>query len=269
MRRVFISGSKGFIGSSLKDTLKNAGYYVIEENCNLSSINSIKEYNPDVIIHCAAIVGSVVCDNNPGNAADSNIRGSWEIAKVAKELGSYFVNMSSIAIYDFDENFSIITEESKIKPHTWYGMTKYLSEKAIESVFDKNEFLNIRLGFIYGDPIKDPHSMISGIIKNTSVPLVGKYYKDYLYINDCVEAIICLIQNRKTGTYNVGSGEVISTEDILFSVGFSEFAFDDFGDYYGNFIVKTDKIYSEINWEPKTNNIKKIKELKYEFINKK
>lgn len=267
MTRVYISGFKGFIGSNLKNIMEKNGYDCINEEVNLNEINKLKKYLPiDIIIHCAAIVGSVPCDSNKKLAFETNVLGTRNIAKFANDINSKFVYMSSVSIYEYKNKYNIIDETSKIKPNTLYGITKYLGEEVVKIIFEDN-FLNIRLGFIYGNVKEDPHSVISGLIQNKKVPLVGKYYKDYLYIDDCINAILKLIQKNSTGIFNLGSGQSYSISNIvkIISSKNSVFEFDNKGDYYKNFIININKINNEINWEPKVNFFEKIKELKEEY----
>ena len=263
MKRIYISGSNGFIGSFLRDKFLNNGYEVIKENYRLEEIKNLRDYSIDTIIHCAAKVSTNYCNANPNEASMTNVYGTWNIASRAKFLGAKFVYISTIAIYDYNQVINYITEDSKIKPHTWYGMTKYLGEKISESIFE-DQFLNLRLGFIFGPPEKDKYSFISGLLNKREVPLVGNYFKDYLYIDDCIEAVHRLIDKDKKGIFNLGSGCNYSTKKILQELGFSDFKFDNEKDYFKSFIVDSKKLQTEIEWIPQVNFWDKLKELKEE-----
>ena len=179
---IYISGKKGFIGSHLANQFRGQGHEVISEEFRLKDIESLLDIKPEVIIHCAARVGSKSCEDDRDRAFEDNVEGTYRIVEVARKLKSYFIYVSSIAVYDFCKGRNYITENTPVKPFTWYGRTKYLGE-IIASEIDP---LILRLGFVYGLPEEDKHSLISSLMQGINIPLVGNYSKDYIYIDDCV-----------------------------------------------------------------------------------
>ena len=262
--RIYISGKNGFIGSNLfkKLSLNND---VINEEFNLNEIYKIKQFLPDIIIHCAARVGSTNCRNNLEDTINSNILGIYKIAAVSKEINSYFVYLSSIDVYNFSNTFNVIDEKSSICPQTIYGMSKLFGEEVCKEMID--DLLIIRLGYIYGHPSNDPYSFISSIFNEKVVSLIGNYYKDYVYIDDCIEAICMLINLKVKGIVNIGSGEGHLIKEILDFVGISSFKFD-LNDYTKNFVIKTDYINQLTEWKPKINFWEKLDEFRKEYYKK-
>lgn len=261
---IYISGKHGFIGSGLNRLLKDKGYEVIQGEFDLKNIDKIDIYNPTIVIHCAAMVGSVVCDKYSNDACSSNIFGTWKIAKVANDLGAYFVYMSSNAIYKYEQDtLNVISETSEIKPSTWYGMTKFLGEEICNAIFGI-DFLTLRLGFIYGDADKDKNSLIAALIRGNTVPLVGKFSKDYMHIDDCYEMITRLIEKRAMGIFNIGSGRSYDVSDIISFMSYKSFPFDNERDYFKSFIMDCSKANTVSGFIPQTSLWEKILLMKKE-----
>jgi nucleoside-diphosphate-sugar epimerase len=261
--KIYISGSNGFIGSALKNKYLSMGHDVINGDFELNDIGALYCLSPDAIIHCAAKVGSVNCQKDPKNAFETNVYGTWKIASVAKSLHAYFVFVSSIAVYDFerrDQSTLEITESTPIKPKTLYGLTKQFGEE-ISTLLSKDDGLIIRLGFMFGSPTNDPHSFISGIFRGSPPSMVGDYSKDYLHIDDCVDAIYSLSSKYHTGIYNIGSGQSYSITKISEYLK-TKVSLDPSGDYFKSFFVNINKITEQTGWKPKINFWKKLAELK-------
>lgn len=256
---IYISGKNGFIGSNLVKLFPSES--IIPYDIDLEYIHMIKLFKPDIIIHCAARVGTRNCQKNYLDTYKSNIIGTMKISEVAKELCSYFVYVSSIDVYKFSSTDEVceLTEDSLVDPYTIYGRTKYEGELISKEIV--GNVLILRLGYIFGNPKEDKYSLISNVLTGNEVSLVGEYNKDYLYIDDCVSAIKCLVDERVLGIVNIGSGEMYSIKTILNTLGVNNFVFDK-NDYTRNFVINTDILKNKYGWQPKTNFWDKLYELK-------
>jgi dTDP-4-dehydrorhamnose reductase len=234
---------------------------VIWAEHNLEDARQIITYEPDLIIHCAARVGSRNCEKDYLDSYQSNVVGTVRMALVAKELGVKFVYMSSVDVYKFGGTnaLKILSEVSDLGPHTMYGRTKLEGEKICQELL--SDYLILRLAYIYGPD--DPHSLISHVLRGGTVDMVGDYKKDYLYIDDCAKAIESLIAKKSQGIFNVSSGQNYSVTSILRKLGCNDFKFSD-QDYTKNFIMDCDKLKTETGWKPAINLWEKIEELKGE-----
>ncbi len=86
----------------------------------------------------------------------------------------------------------------------------------------------------------------------------GSAKKDYLFIDDFVEALYQIIRKKISGTYNIGYGKSYSIQDIIKTIQASinynvEIVYlpQKQTDVY-NVFLNCNKIHSRINWMPKT-----------------
>ncbi len=265
MINIYISGKNGFIGSSLTDKLrKDSKYQIIEEEFRLDEIQKIKVFRPEIIVHCAAKVSSRYCEENLISAFESNVRGTLNIAEVARDMQAYLIYLSSVVVYNFKADNNVILETSKVNPHTWYGKTKLMGEQCISLIPNASI---LRLGFIYGDPKKDKYSLISSLIKKEKFFRVGDYQKDYLYIDDCIEAIKRIIDIKYVGVINIGGGRAYKTQDIVKFLNGDLSFLDNQSDYIKSFVILPSKIYHLTKWRPITDFWVKLLELRKEYGN--
>jgi len=254
MKTIYISGKNGFIESNLAKNLCG-DYNIIGEDFRLNNLSPLENLKPDIIIHCAAKVGSDYCEENYKQAFEVNVVGTYNISEIARKLGAYFVYLSTIVVYKFNPKaFNMISEFSEVDPYTWYGYTKLMGESCCKL---NKQSLILRLGFIYGEPDQDKYSLVSALASGKSVSRVGSYKKDYLYIDDLVDAIHKLIDKNYLGMLNIGSGLSYSANKIGTIFGRKDFI-DLEGDYIGSFSITTEKIKNAIDWSPSTNFWNKI-----------
>ena len=124
-------------------------------------------------------------------------------------------------VYGNSKN-SPINEKEIIQPHNTYTKSKVLSEELCK-IYGEKFGINIiilRPFNIFGNSLKS-NFFISNILKSIKdskpITIVNKNDKrDYLYIDDFVDAIIRVIDyDCNYEIFNVGSGECISFEKLI------------------------------------------------------
>ena len=82
--------------------------------------------------------------------------------------------------------------------------------------------------------------------------------RDYLFVDDLIEAMIMLFEKRKTGVYNIGSGKSLSVEEIVKSIIIASPIKKKYSSNNSvrkneipNVVADISKITSEIGWRPR------------------
>lgn len=144
--RVFITGSAGLVGSNLYAALQQAGHVV----CGVDSIKGthtdfildvslraqlrqkLEEFNPQIIIHAAAIKSLIDCENNKVRSWDTNVESTAEIVQYSKINGTNIIYISSDMVFDGGKgNYG---QSDLPNPINWYGITKYHSELLVREI---------------------------------------------------------------------------------------------------------------------------------------
>lgn len=109
----------------------------------------------DVVCHLAAISGVDDCDEQPDLAYEVNVTGTNNVAWFCKKTGAALVFPFSMAVLGDPQSFPITADQPR-DPLNWYGRTKLLNERAIESfaegAFPAHLFLKSNL---YGEHVVD------------------------------------------------------------------------------------------------------------------
>lgn len=240
MKKIVITGGAGFIGAALANSLSKDSSNVVFAVDNLSTGNwdrvrsevnridldltTAKDEELNKIFDGADIVYhlSAVKLHNQNNSFDSIIQNNiyasqrvFEAAGVANVKRVIFT--SSLYAYGLPEAVPI-KEVSELNPITVYGASKVFGENLlkINSLKFGYSFGVARLFFIYGPKQFAEGGYKSVIVSNferirKGMPAMitgdGKQILDYLYIEDCVEALQLLGDAHQSDTFNVSSGQ--------------------------------------------------------------
>jgi UDP-glucose 4-epimerase len=246
--RILVTGGAGFIGSHLVDKLIELGNEVIVLD-NLSSgkkefiqkhfknpnfkfykvdllTDKINDYfkNIDEVWHLAANPDVRAALKDTKIDINQNILLTHNVLEAMREndVKKIFFTSSSTV---YGEANKIPTPEnySPLMPISLYGSTKLACEALISSyckTFDLNGIV-FRLANIVGP--KSTHGIIHDFINKLMRNPVeleilgdGNQRKSYLYIDDCIDAMITASENLKEefDVYNVGSEDWITVKEI-------------------------------------------------------
>jgi len=239
--RVLVTGGTGFIGSHLVKALVKAGHQVrVLDNLSTGSIENladvlnaiefvrgdVRDYGTvesavrgvDAVVHLAALIDVAESVEKPDLYFDVNIRGTYNVAKVLRNIDT-FVFTSSSAVYG--EPIKVpIPEDHPLMPKSPYAASKVSGEAFVQAFANQYGFrpVILRLFNVYGPKQSRAYAgVIIEIIRRVSrgePPIVfgdGEQTRDFVHVSDVVEAIMLSLRNEGVrGVFNIGSGEGIT-----------------------------------------------------------
>jgi len=225
MKTIAITGSSGFIGSHLMKSLQNKTFILKEldlikgiDICNWNEISNLSGI--DVFIHLAA--KSFVPDSfkTPHQFYNINVASTLNILELARLNGAKVIYFSSY-LYGTPE-YLPIDEKHPVTPHNPYAQSKLICEKLCEGYHrDFNVPVIIMRPFnIYG-PGQNSSFLIPSIIKQLKEDKIilkdPRPKRDFIYIDDIVNAVLKAIDYKKTGfeIFNLGTGKSFSVEEVV------------------------------------------------------
>lgn len=237
-RIIGITGGTGLVGKALRAKLSSPVVLVMRhpsvdirnnESVVLGSFSNPKVIEElvstvDVIIHAATSVGPR--SGFEDQFIEDDLVGTIKLAQsfFKKNPNGHFIYLSTAGgLYNLEDP-SLKIEISAVEPKSLYGAIKLIVEGALENLDGKVTIL--RPSAIYGDSYKKNQTvgLIDKLLKSTIsdeiVPIFDKVQsaRDYLHVDDLVEAILCLVDRKKGErfeVYNIGTGEEVSIEEII------------------------------------------------------
>lgn len=197
------------------------------EDDKLSKV--MDKHKPDIVIHLAALTGLVKCHNDPQNAFKINLYGTYNVANSCAKVGCKIIFVSSREVYGETLQKST-SEDEPMLPNNVYGITKMIGENIIRFFSQKYglDYTILRLTNVYG-PEGDQYGaqvIIKNAIRDKKIQILGGTQRlNYVYVDDVVEIINQVIQNKKSSKqiFNVGSKDTVTIKEfaqkVIESVG--------------------------------------------------
>lgn len=223
VKNILVTGADGFIGRRLTTRLREIGYEVFGHSKADGDIATadFNSYKADHVIHLAAMTFVPKSWENTYEFYRVNVMGTENVLEYCRKTNAGLTFLSTY-VYGTPE-FVPVSEEHKINPNTPYNHSKVICESLCEfynKVFGVNVVV-LRPFNIYG----------AGQARNFLIPIIINQYldektdiinvmdltpkRDYLYVDDLVEAISMTPGRTGYHVYNVGSGVSVSVEDVI------------------------------------------------------
>ncbi len=288
--KVLVTGGAGFIGSHLVDRLVQEGHEVIivdnlatgkRKNINRAArfykldIQSwrlervFRNERPNVVMHLAAQMDVRKSVEDPVFDAQVNILGTLNVLQQSVRHGVRKVVFASSggAIYGEQETYP--APESHItRPLSPYGLSKLCGEQYL-SYYQRVSGLQVvtlRYANVYG-PRQDPEGeagvvaiFIQKLLNNEQAVINGngRQTRDFVFVDDVVEANLAMMGQETQGTYNVGTGVETSINDLFRML--IQHTGSTCKEVHGpakkgeqaRSVIDNTKLRLDVSWEPKT-----------------
>jgi len=233
-KRIFVTGSSGFIGFHLCKLLLSQGfrvhgydgmtdyYDVTLKEKRLSILNTqsnfsftegmledsdlvnseFQKFNADIVVHLAAQAGVRYSLKNPRAYIDSNIVGTFNIMEASRLNNiEHLLMASTSSVYGANEKMPFVESDKADTQLTIYAATK----KSNESMAHSNAYLYkipttmFRFFTVYGPwgrPDMALFKFTKGILDNEKIDIYnnGEMHRDFTYVDDLVKGIRLLFE---------------------------------------------------------------------------
>ena len=186
---------------------------------NKRDIASLNDYKFDYIFHQAAI--SDTRAYNQELVFQTNINSFYDFIQIAKKNNSILIYASSAATYGSLPSPQKIGVESPENP---YGYSKFAMDQIAYRFRNDIQVIGLRYFNVYGNKefykgktssmvIQLGHQILSNkppkLFKGSD-----KIFRDFIFIDDVIQANLKACQSKSSGVFNVGTGIPRSFQDI-------------------------------------------------------
>lgn len=233
MKRIFVTGSAGFIGFHLSRLLLEEGHAVhgydgitdyydvalkrdrhallagrsrfaateamLEDAAALDA--AIDAFAPDAIVHLAAQAGVRYSLENPRAYVDANVVGTFNVMEAARRIGvAHLLIASTSSVYGANEAMPFRETEKADLPLTIYAATKKATEAMSHAYAHLHDLPTTLFRFFtvygpWGRPDMAPIKFAAAIASGRPIDVYnhGEMFRDFTYVDDLVRAIRLLI----------------------------------------------------------------------------
>jgi len=287
--KILVTGGAGFIGSHIVDRLISEGHEVsVIDNLSTGRIENLnrkaefykmdivspriekvfKKERPELICHLAAQMDVRKSVADPAYDAQTNIIGMLNLLENGMRYGTRRVIFASTGGAVYGEGGPIPTPETcPPGPVSPYGISKLTGEHYLffYKVTYGLSYVALRYANVYG-PRQDPFGeagvvaiFAQKLLKNEQ-PVIngnGMQTRDYVYVDDVVDAVTSAVYSDISDILNVGTGIETSVNQLFRHL--VEITGSSAREVYGpakkgeqaRSCLSYDKIKKALEWEPK------------------
>ena len=242
---IVITGASGYIGSALTRELEKYSVKIIRiSRKELSPKQGVEDWvldlnkndswkrivtQADIIFHLAGNTSIYSAEQDPEESLTSTLFPINRLISVSKELCRVprVVFASTATVFGLTD-IHPVSEEEMPRPVSIYDLHKLCVEQHL-TMASRQGFINaksLRLANVYGPSLSESGSKDRNILskitkacmqgKTINVYGGGEYLRDYIYIDDVVEAFLCAcISDSSDTVINVASGIGTSIKEVF------------------------------------------------------
>jgi UDP-glucose 4-epimerase len=246
--RILVTGGAGFIGSTVANRLTELDHEVavfddlstgfrefVPERArfdqgDLADAHAIDrciaEFRPEVVSHHAAQIDVRKSVERPSDDARTNVLGGIALLESCTRHGVRKVIYASTGGAIYGEGRTLpANEDHPVNPESPYGVSKHTVEHYLHfwNLVHRLDYTALRYPNVYG-PRQNPHgeagvnAIFIGLMLEGRTPRIfgdGTQVRDYLYVDDVVEANVLALTRGSGRILNLGTGIGVSVNDIV------------------------------------------------------
>ena len=247
--RILVTGGAGFIGSAIARRLAREGHDVTAADSFLSGgwqnlidfngdVLTLKDHDDvqsmidlgafDVIFHEAALTGVIAADgsatSDPHRMLRNNVETFRKILDWAVATKARVVWASSCSVYG--RGAVPMKESQPSDPLNTYAFSKVCKERLAKRYEPKlsHPIVGLRYSNVYG-PGEAHKGRLASMIHQLAIQMrankrprifsAGQQKRDFVYIDDVVEANVCAMKSKVSGVFNGGAGRSWSFNEVV------------------------------------------------------
>jgi ADP-L-glycero-D-manno-heptose 6-epimerase len=257
----FSNGSLKSFGH-YKNLLGFAGTVISGDINDKALLKDIEEsYKFDYIFHEAAISDTTVQEQDV--MMKTNVNAYEDLLKIAIKHGANMIYASSAATYGDSNRFEVGYEQ----PNNAYGFSKVMMDNITTKYIKQGvdiSIVGLKYFNVYGPREYFKNKTASMVVQFGHQILAGKTPKlfegsdkivrDFIYIDDIIQANILACNPKQSGIYNVGTSKARSFEDIV-NILQKELEIDNGKEYMPNPFVGSYQFFTQANIDTTVENL--------------
>jgi dTDP-4-dehydrorhamnose reductase len=222
MSRILITGAFGQLGTSLRNILSDQSILATgrmipleeKDGCtelDITEPNQVREtislFQPDVIVHLAAMTDVDDCELDPELAFDVNVHGTEHLLN---NFSGRFIYISTD--YVFDGNDGPYREKDEVNPLSVYGRTKFYGEDLVQQSDTNWVILRSNVVFSFKERTKASFMdwVVDSLKNRQSITVVNDQWNNPTWTIDLARIISRIIDHEIQGLYHYGGRDLLN-----------------------------------------------------------
>lgn len=234
--KILLTGANGLLGQKVIDRAEGydisliatgKGPYRGKKNPNLNYrelditnkdelLNVLKQEEPDVVIHAAAMTNVDACETAREDAWNINVTATKNLAIFCNELNIHLVHISTDFI--FDGTAGPYDETAIPAPLSYYGETKLEAERAVQE--NCKSWAILRTVLVYGVTPGMSRSNIvlwarNALMEGKKINVVTDQFRSPTLAEDLADASLIAATKEAQGIFHISGPEMMSIYELV------------------------------------------------------
>lgn len=205
-----------YCGIADSDAISQMQYVSLDITDKAMVEQTLVQYNPDVVIHCAAwtAVDAAEDKDNQEKVYAINAEGTKNIAQACKTIDAKMIYISTDYVFDGQGNLPWKPDDKNYAPLNIYGKSKLDGELAVSSILQK--YFIVRIAWVFGLNGKNfIKTMINVGKTHDEVRVVCDQIGTPTYTLDLAILLVDMAQTDKYGYYHATNSEMSEEEAVI------------------------------------------------------
>lgn len=237
MKTILVTGSNGLLGQKITEriletrqfrlvaTAKGANRYPVKEGyayAEMDILNPeqvrqvVEQYQPDAIIHTAAMTNVDTCEDQRELAHQLNVGSVQTLIKLAEAHNIQLVHLSTDFIFDGADG--PYDELAAPNPLSYYGETKLEAEEVIKN--SRCKWTILRTIIVYGIVSDMSRSNIvlwakGALEKGAPINVVNDQWRMPTLAEDLADCCLLAVEKDAQGVYNASGKDMMSISELV------------------------------------------------------
>lgn len=224
MKKIFLTGSGGFIGRNLKESLAKKYNVFAPRSSELNLLDTqdveryMKRHSFDCVVHAAAEVMARNYSKDVSTMLQNNLQMFFSITRNSRYTNR-ILYFGSGAEYDKSRDLHLVkeTDFDEYVPADPYGFSKYVMSKC---VVNDPKIISLKLFGCFGKyenwEVRFISNAICKALNNMDITIKKNVFFDYMYIGDLQRAVGLFIEKKNLSHqhYNLCTGKSIDLKSL-------------------------------------------------------
>jgi dTDP-4-dehydrorhamnose reductase len=189
-------------------------------------IDVVGDYQPDTIIHTAALTHVDECEQKQDDCMNLNVSAVSHLIEACETFQVHLIHLSTDFIFNGKEG--PLSENATPDPVNFYGQSKLLSEQLLQK--SKCDWSIVRTVLVYGVGLDNQSNIVLWVRKSLqdkkNINVVDDQWRTPTLVEDLAQGCFLIARKRALGIFNISGQDLLTPYQMALETA-KEFHLDD------------------------------------------
>ena len=234
-KSILITGSNGLLGQKLVHLFKEKNNVIASSkgSCLISNqsdfiyhslditdeeaiFETFEKYKPDAVINTAAMTNVDGCEDQKELCDKINVRAVEYLSKACEQYDTHLIHISTDFIFDGENG--PYSEDDIANPLSYYGLSKWKSEKVLQDSSCKWAILRTIILYGTAENLQRNNIVLWGrkaLKEGQTLNIIDDQFRSPTLAEDLAQACRLVVEKQATGIYNASGKDIMSIYEMV------------------------------------------------------